>query len=823
MLRESLDPAPVILIIDDQASNIRILREAVRDLGDVHFATNGETALQIAAKCLPDVVLLDIEMPGMDGYAVCRALKADPKLADAAIIFVTSHTRSEHELQALDHGGVDFVQKPLNVPIVRARIKTHIALRSESKKLALSQRNLQDVIHNLPAFIGYWGADSCSVFCNDTRGQWFGLTADAMHGQHLRRVMGEGNFLAVEPYLAAVQAGSSPSFDIKLRRRDGDVQYGQVTLVSRQADGRCVGFLMLITDITARKIAESALHDEKERIRVTLNSIGDAVVATDPHGIVTFVNPIAESLTGWLASEAVGQPIEAIMPLKDGGDQRPLQNPIYLALKEERVVGMALNCQLRRRDGRDFDVEDSAAPIRDQEGRITGAIVVFHDVSEARAMAIKMTHLANHDALTNLPNRMLLQDRIQQALQQARRKQERVALLLIDLDNFKTINDSIGHSTGDLLLQEVAQRLKRLCRSIDTVSRQGGDEFILLLPEQQSIETVVDIAENLRQVIAEPFTVDQNRYELSASIGISLFPDDSDTVEALYRHADSAMYQAKQEGRNRVRFFSADIEHNMRARHLLEQHMRAALEQGVFTVFYQAKVDARAQRIVGVEALIRWRTGDGSLVSPADFIPLAEETGLIIPIGRYVLQQACADARAWHEQGHLISVSVNISAVQFREQSFLRMVKETLAETGIRHDLLELEITEGVLARDLESSRDTLQALRKLGVRVAIDDFGTGYSSLAYLKRLPIDVLKIDQSFVRDMVADESDAAIIEAIIKLGHTLNLELVAEGVETHDQVQVLLALGCEVIQGYFYCRPIPCIEMEQLLERGLPGST
>ena len=818
MLDTQLLRTPVIMIVDDQVSNIRILREAVHDLGDIYFAVDGESALSLAQKCLPDVVLLDIEMPGMDGFAVCQALKADPRLADVAVIFVTAHTNSAEELRALEYGGVDFLSKPLNVPVARARIKTQLALRKETQQLALARRDLEDVIHHLPAFVAYWQTDLQCVFCNDLSGRWFGFPAQKMLGQSMRKVIGESNFLAINMYLKTVLDGKLTSFDITLQRADGDVLYGQATLVARVVDDVCLGFLMLLVDITDRKVAESALFEEKERIRVTLNSIGDAVIATNQQGEVTFVNPIAESLTGWLEHDALGKPIEVVMPLRDGSDEFDLQNPIRFALNENRSVGMALNCKLKRWDGVLLDVEDSAAPIRNQTGEVTGAIVVFHDISEARAMAVKMTHLAYHDALTDLPNRMLLQDRIVQAIQQAARSQERVAMLVLDLDNFKSINDTMGHATGDHLLQQVAQRLRGACRSVDTVSRQGGDEFIMLLPEVISFEMVGDIALKVLNLIAEPFWIDERRYDLSACIGVSLYPEDSNDAEALYRHSDSAMHQAKQLGRNRFQFFSSDIEHNMRSRHLLEQHMRQALEDEVFEVFYQAKVDARQQKIVGVEALTRWRKGD-FLVSPADFIPLAEETGLIVPMGKYVLQQACLDAVEWHQQGYPITVSVNISAVQFREPTFLGMVTDMLAMTKIRHDLLELEITESVLAQDIYTAQDTLQTLRQLGVRVAIDDFGTGYSSLSYLKRLPLDVLKIDQSFVNEMLTSKNDTAIVEAIVKLGSTLGLELVAEGVETQEQATALLSIGCHIIQGYLYCRPIPYSEMTTLIQQGI----
>lgn len=547
-MSDSLFNNPVILVVDDQATDVRILTEAVRDLGQIHFAIDGRGALDAARRWRPDVVLLDIEMPGMNGFAVCKALKSDPKTCDTAVIFVTSHTQTENELQALDYGGVHFLQKPLNIPVARAHIKAHIALRREARKLA------------------------------------------------------------------------------------------------------------------------------------------------------------------------------------------------------------------------------------------------------------------NHDALTGLPNRTLLHDRTEQALQKARHSHGQVALLLIDLDNFKALNDLAGHAAGDAVLREIANRLEHGVRPIDTVSRQGGDAFRVLLPEVDSLDAVGDFAADLLLLINRPIDVDGLPHKVSASIGIGLFPDDSDTPESLYWHADTAMYHAKQQGRNRFCFFSPEVEVGMRARQQLELNMRRALEHGDFQVFYQTKVDASTRRVVGLEALVRLFTG-GVMVLPDQFIPLAEETGLIVPIGEFVLRQACFDAKALFDRGHAIAVSVNVSARQFQIPSFLGMVKDILDESGLEPCLLELEITEGVLVQDVGSTYKILAALKTLGVRVSVDDFGTGYSSLAYLKRFRVDVLKIDQSFVHTMLEDKSDAAIVATIIKLAEVLGLDLVAEGVETQAQAQALLSLGCHVMQGYLYCRPMP----------------
>lgn len=805
----------LILIVDDVASNILVIREAVRDMADIRFATSGQEALDMIQRAQPDLVLLDIEMPGIDGFAVCDAIKADPRLQDVSVIFVTSHNSGALELEALNRGGVDFLQKPLNVPVARARIATHLELRLKSRQLAAVQRNLVDIVQHLPAFVAHWGEDLENLLCNDAEGKWFGIPAREMWGKPLQEVIGAANFSAVRKHINAVLNGGNPSFDMVVERPDVPPRQGQVSLVRRSSPNQAAGFLMLITDITDRKNAELALFDEKERFRVTLNSIGDAVITTDPKGRVTFLNPIAETMTGWMSGEALGQPIELVMPLRDGADGQPLLNPARIALDERRVVGMTTNCSVVRRDGCPFDIEQTAAPIRDYVGEISGAIIVFHDVSEAQAMAVKMTHLANHDSLTNLPNRMLLRDRMQQALRKAEREQSRVALFCLDIDHFKAVNDTLSHTIGDILLQEVARRLREARRTSDTVSRQGGDEFIILMPDVEHLEQVSALADRLLKAVSEPCWIAGNRFDLSVSIGVSLYPDDSTDMEELYRHADAAMYRAKHEGRNRHRFYSAEIEEALHTRQTLERRMRVALEEGQFEVFYQPKVDVLQSAVVGAEALVRWRTEEDELILPLQFVPLAEETGMIVPLGFFVLEQACLDARRWQDAGLPIRVAVNVSAVQIAEYAFVSSVYQIIESTGIRPQLLELEITEGVLAKDIDRTLETITALKALGVSIAIDDFGTGYSSLAYLEQFPIDVLKIDQSFVRTMKSEKSTLAIITAIIHMAHALDMTLVAEGVETEEQMATLLDLGCPIVQGVLYSPALPAEAMTRYL--------
>jgi len=473
---------------------------------------------------------------------------------------------------------------------------------------------------------------------------------------------------------------------------------------------------------------------EREWLRVTLDSIGDAVIATDLDGKISFMNPIAERMTGWLAREALFRPIEEVMQLRDAHSLEPHWNPIYFALKEQRVVAMALNCQLVSRTGQLYQVEDSAAPIIDSNGHCLGSIVVFHDVSESMALALKMSHLANHDPLTNLPNRVLLYDRIEQAIKKAEQLHHKSALLLIDLDHFKYVNDSIGHNLGDLLIKQASERLSSICDAGTTLARLGGDEFVMVLPELWSIEEIALFSSQVHSQFQQPFTLDEKKYQMTVSIGVSIYPDDAQTIEMVMRHADVAMFKAKSEGRNRTSFFSNELEQQIIYRHQLELLLRDTLANRQLQVYYQPKLCLKTGKLLGAEALARMQNQQGQWVSPLEFIPLAEETGLIVELGLQVLRQACQECLSWQQQGYQVPVSVNIAAAQFADPQLVKQIRDLLAELKLSAQLLELEVTESALMLDVSKTQNMLSQLRASGIRTSIDDFGTGYSSLSYLK-----------------------------------------------------------------------------------------
>jgi diguanylate cyclase (GGDEF)-like protein/PAS domain S-box-containing protein len=572
-----------------------------------------------------------------------------------------------------------------------------------------------------------------------------------------------------------------------------------------------------------RKGIEDALYVEKERAVVTLNSIGDAVLCTDISGDITYLNIVAEKMTGWLRMEAIGRPLAEVFRIIDGDTRRAARDPMEMAVEQNRTVGLTVNCVLIRRDGFESAIEDSAAPIHDRSGHVTGAVIVFHDVSAARAMSLQMTHTAHHDLVTNLPNRLLLKDRIKQSIALAHRQNRPVAVLFLDLDHFKNINDSLGHAAGDELLQSVSKRLMSCVRASDTVSRQGGDEFGILLPEITHAQDAATCAAKILLALNAPHFIGARTLHISGSIGISLYSKDGDDAETLIKNADTAMYHAKERGRGNFQFFEGAMNLKAVQRQSIESELRRGLKNQEFLLHYQPKVNLNTGDITGVEALIRWQQPERGLVPPLEFVPIAEDCGLIVPIGRWVMREACRQARAWQDAGlgHL-RMAVNVSAVEFREKGFVESVRTILSDTGLQPQYLVLELTERVLMENAESTAVLLEELKTMGVRLAVDDFGTGYSSLSYLRQFPIDVLKIDQSFIQKITSNLDDSTIIAAIIAMGRNLRHIVIAEGIETHEQITYLQSQHCEEGQGFLLGPPVSAVQFGHLLETGI-GAT
>ncbi len=573
--------------------------------------------------------------------------------------------------------------------------------------------------------------------------------------------------------------------------------------------------LYLLVHRTLIAIA-SAEEDLKLRDRA-IESSTSAICITDNQAAdnpIVYVNPAFERITGYSSQEVLGRNAR----LLQGSDlAQPELITIRAALHDQRPCHVVLRNY--RKNGSMYWNELNISPVQNDAGLVTHYIGVHSDITAAKTHQDELARQANHDSLTGLPNRNLLWDRIDRACVRTQRYGDFAAVAFLDLDNFKIVNDSLGHSVGDHLLRAVAARLESSLRAMDTVARLGGDEFVLVLSDHKSAQSVSGELQRIVESFSQPFSVDDRDVFITASVGVALYPQDAKDPETLMKSAELAMYRAKESGRNAYRLYTADLQTRVTERLTLEGMLRRALERGELTLHYQPQVDLRTNRIFGCEALLRWNQPNLGMVGPAKFIPLAEETGLIVPIGAWVVRTACLQTRAWQNAGlPVITVAVNISARQFREANLLQLVAKILAETGLDPTQLELEVTESVIMHDAQHVIATLQAFRNMGVKLSVDDFGTGYSSLSYLKRFPVDRLKIDQSFVRDITADADDAAIAQAVITLGHTMNLRVIAEGVETPEQLAFLRTNQCDEMQGYLFGKPMPAHEFGKLLESG-----
>jgi diguanylate cyclase (GGDEF)-like protein/PAS domain S-box-containing protein len=603
--------------------------------------------------------------------------------------------------------------------------------------------------------------------------------------------------------------------------RDDEVMAGEALkegaqdyLIKGQIETR--GLLRALRYAVERKGMEEALFAERDRAQITLDSIGDAVACTDPAGLITFLNKQAEKMTGWSRLQANKQPVDAVINIVDAITRQPIAVPTGAALSSDSKVYLQANCILQRRDGSDVPIEDSVAPIHDRSGRQTGTVIVFRDVSASRAMAREMAHAAQHDFLTGLPNRMLLLDRVNHAIALAPRHHKQVALLFLDLDGFKHINDSLAHAIGDQLLNSVAKRLQDCVRSSDTVSRQGGDEFVVLLSEVEHAEDAAITARRILKAVTRPHTIDHHELHVTTSIGVATFPEDGTDAEALIKNADMAMYQAKDSGNNCIRFFKAEM--NLRAleRQIIEEGLRRALERNEFTLHYQPKYCLRSGRITGAEALLRWTSPTRGIVPPGQFVPVAEECGLIVPIGAWVMREACRQGREWVDAGlRATTMAVNVSAREFREDHFVNDLSSILGDTRFDPSCLQLELTESVLMKRADLAASILRSVRDNGIKVAIDDFGTGYSSLSYLQKFPVDVLKIDQSFVRQISTIGDSTAIVTAVIGMARSLELQVIAEGVETFEELAFLRRHRCDEAQGFYFSPPVTADQFAYLL--------
>ena len=673
-----------------------------------------------------------------------------------------------------------------------------------------AERRFRHLLESAPdAMVVIEPATRAIVLVNRRAELAFGAPREVLLGASLDHFVEDAGRFTPEVLRAHLdsEAAGEP-LAVTARRADGTPFPAEVVL-SRLENGGAVQLAAAVRDVSARLRTERILHEERERARVTLESIGDAVITCDTAGRITSLNPLAAGLIGTPRAHAVGRAYEDVVHVEEEARE---------PRRGASEAPVAFTGTLRRPDGTTLPVDGSHAAIREAGGAVVGRVTVLRDVSERRAMTSRMLQLAQQDALTGLPNRMLLRDRLAQALATGGRGGAG-AVLYVDLDFFKTINDSLGHHTGDLVLQEVARRLSATVRADDTVSRQGGDEFVVLLVRLSDPRDAARVAEALIRAVEAPIELDGRRLHLSASIGIALFPHDGLDEHTLTKQADIALYHAKHAGRGRYSYFTAEMSERADRRLRLEHELRAALAEGQLFLAYQPKVELPARRIVGLEALVRWRHPDGHVVPPGEFIPVAEETGLVLALDAWVLGEACRQLRAWIDAGlPVVPVSVNLSLARFEPDVLVDNIRQALAAGALPAELLEIELTESQMLGHDERATRLIGGLRALGVRLAIDDFGTGYSSLSCISRHRFDTVKIDRSFVEGLPGDASQVAVVQAILAMTRALDCRVVGEGVESEAQARALAALGCLHMQGYLFGRPVDAPAMAALLSGG-----
>jgi diguanylate cyclase (GGDEF)-like protein/PAS domain S-box-containing protein len=701
-------PLQTILIVDDNPVNLAVVVDHLEDHGyHVAVAQGGEEALKRAEFVQPDLILLDVMMPGIDGFETCRRLKANAATQPIPVIFMTALADIHDKVSAFAAGGVDYVSKPFQIEELLARVETHLALRATQQRLATQNVALQD-------------------------------------------------------------------------------------------------------EIDARRIVEEALQASEVRYRRLFETANDGIVLLDfETGKVTDANPAVIKMLGHDHAGLLGRKLWELEPFRNV----PACQTALSELKEQDSVQYD-HLVVTSGDGGSIDVEMISNLYQAEGTKIVQCN--FRNITERKEAEARIRYMALHDALTGLPNRILLEDRLSHAIVHSRRNQTRVAVLMLDLDHFKHINDSLGHHVGDELLEAVAVRLRACLREGDTAARLGGDEFVISLPDIANNEDAEIVAGKILATLTDPFPIEDRMLHIGGSIGIGVYPGDGEDSGSLLRAADTAMYDAKQNGRGIYRFFTPELNEAAQRRHSLTNDAHQACARGEFVLHYQPQVEIETGKITGLETLLRWNHPEQGLISPALFIPLLEELGLIVEVGQWALRTACLQNVQWQAEGlPPVRMAVNLSAQQFYRGDIVRTVKQALEESGLAPEWLELELTESLTLDDSETTIRIMRELKQMGVSLSLDDFGTGWSSLSYLRRFPLDRIKIDRSFMRDVTTHPNAAAVVHSILNLAQSLGLGCIAEGVETSDQLDYLQGEICSEIQGFLFSKPLPAQELPALL--------
>ena len=797
-----------VLVVDDEEAARLMMQATLENSGfQVILAEDCQAARAAFSRQRPDLILLDVLLPDGDGFQLCREFMRLSQEREIPIAMVTGLDDLESIRLAYESGATDFITKPVSWGTLPYRLQYLLRANAAFADLSLSESKTRALLSSLPDIIIRLHRDGrvldmqvgSYVFDMD---EWL----HSAPGENFNRLPPAVDKIITGRIDAALRGKGMQLLEFQWSQEAGRIRHWEARIMQRDRNE----VLLVVREITQRKQQESQLRLWAK----VFEASNEAILITDANFRIISVNRAYETIMGFSEADVLGvDTLEVGARLQTHSFYRNLVS----VLKERGHWQGELSNQ--RKSGEEFPCWFSVTQVTNARGDAENYIAIFNDITEHKNSRAQIEFLAHHDGLTGLPNRLLLNDRLDMAITQARRQGDKLGVLFIDLDRFKNINDSLGHSVGDEILKEAGRRLGDTVRTGDTVSRLGGDEFVVLFPRLRDEGNLADLTIKLRDILQQAYVVDGMSLHITPSIGIAVYPEDGTDASTLIKNADAAMYLAKEKGRNNYQFYTPSLNARTLDRLKLESDLRSAIEAGSFELHFQPQIIGSSGQLWGLEALVRWRHSERGLVSPAEFIPLAEETGLIVPLGDWVLVEAVRQLAHWQRQLPQLVVSVNISALQFRQADFLQRVKAVVDAAGVAPQFIELEITETLLMDDMAAAIKTLTSLRELGFRIAIDDFGTGFSSLNYLRHLPIHVLKIDQSFVRDMLKEPESLAIVESIIALAKALGKETIAEGVETAAEFDVLRDGGCRVMQGYHIARPMPAAAFDAWYQQHL----
>lgn len=832
---------PRILAVDDVAENLHALVAVLRDSYAIAAATSGEKALELAQRHpQPDLILLDVKMPGMDGFSVLSHLKSNPITAAIPVIFVTALTDAVDEARGLELGVSDYITKPINPELLHMRIKTQLELRSHRRNPALFDAMaatdpdrrptlliVDDIADNIHTLLGALkdsysirvassGTAAMAMVNGDTPPDLvlLDIVMPGMDGYEVcRRIKASpaGNRIPVI-FVTVVDAVPEKVKGFEVGGADYITKPFDIDEVRARVRNQLE--LARLRSVLEQQVAQRSalLEKSEEKYHILAEYSPNWEYWTAPDGTFLYVSPACTDVSGYSAEDFFADPglMEKIIHHDDqaawtahGPSARPAdQIPVIF--------------RIRTRDGRERWLEHICRPVVDPKGRALGLRGSHRDISERRYVEERLDFFTNRDTLTGLPNRSLFRELLGYALQSSETDRSGFALLFVDLDNFTAINESLGHKAGDQVLIEAGKRLRNVLPQVDAIARVSADEFTIIVEPGGEMPPVDFVAQTVIDELSKPFLIDGNPVYVGACIGVAMCPQNGTDTETLLSNAEAALHQAQSRGRGELQFFSAEMSRRAKDRLSLDADLRRAVERGELLLHYQPQSDLVSGKIVGVEALVRWNHPVRGLVSPAEFIPLAEESGCIVALGDWVLHTACQQFKTWQDTGYALKhIAVNVSTVQLGRGHLVDTVKTALDTSGIDPKQLELEITESCVMVDHGTSFKEIAALKALGVRLSIDDFGTGYSSMAYLQELNANQLKIDLRFIRDITQNSANASIVKAIVALGHSLGLEVLAEGVEDAGQARFLRSLHCDAMQGYLLSKPLSGEELSAFM--------